>query len=182
MQDNKYAVTGWKRKSDDGFDFTLPSGQVCLIKKLRMETIAELGLMNDLDSFTGAIIPEPSKKAKGKGAKVLTEAEQERETMKAMLKDKESFNRMLVTVNKVVVACVLEPKVHEAPAPDGERDEDLVYTDDIEFEDKMLIFQEVFEGMSSFESFRKGQGDVVGTMAEVTSAEVPTKRAAELPE
>lgn len=184
MQDateNKYAVTGWKRKTgDDAFDFTLPSGQVCLIKKLRMETIAELGLMNDLDSFTGAIIPEPSKKAKGKGAKALTQEEQERESAKVMLKDKESFNRMLVTINKVVVACVVEPKVHVEP--EGDRDEDLVYTDDIDFEDKMLIFQEVFEGMSSLESFRKGSSDIVGTVAKVTSVKVPAQPAPELPE
>jgi len=182
MQDtteNKYAVTGWKRKGDNTFDYTLPSGQTCRLRKLNMETIAELGLMDELDTFTGSIQVTPSKKAKGKGAKPLTEEEQGAEVMKKMLKNKDAFIKMLGTINKVVVSCVVEPRVHPEPQDGSPRDEELVYTDDIEFEDKMLIFQEVFEGMSKMESFRPGQSDVVGTMAEVTSAQVPTERPAQ---
>lgn len=184
MQDtaeNKYAVTGWKRKSgDNSFDFILPSGQTCRLKKLSMETIAEMGLMDDLDTFTGAVLPTPpSKKAKGKGAKVLTEEEQNGEVMKSMLKNKEAFLKMLATVNRVVIGCVLEPQVLPEPAAGEDRDEELVYIDDIDFEDKMLIFAEVFDGMSKFESFRARQSDVMGTMAEVTSAAVPSERPAE---
>ena len=166
MQDtsaqNKYQATGWKKKSrETEFDLELPSGQLCRVKKLRMESIVELGLMNDLDTFTGAIAVDSkakkvTKAAETKAAKSFMES----------LTDKDKFAKLMGTVDKVVIATVLEPKVHADLAEGEEYNDDLVYLSDIEFEDKLHIFGTVFEGMGALGSFReRGQSDGVGAVA-----------------
>lgn len=175
MTENKYAVTGWAVQGDQQYDLQLPSGQLCLVRKLEMERIVELGIMDALDTFTNQIPMDNKKKSKK-----VQEGDEARAFMD-MLKNKEAFAKLQNTVNTVVMDCVVQPKIHALPEtnPDGDelepRDPTAVYIDALKFSDKMAIFQDVFDGMGEMSAFRPGQTDPVGTMAEVTSAPVQTK-------
>lgn len=164
---NKYNLTGWGVKSSLEFDIELPSGQTCLVKKLGMEKIVELGLMNDLDSFTGSILPDKKTSSK----KTAKQKEQEEEdTFLSALKDKERFGKMMSTVDKVVRACVIMPQVNAVPEKGFERLDGVVYVDNIDFNDKLTIFGKVFDGLGGMEPFRKGQEPAVGAVAESPGA------------
>lgn len=162
----QYGLTGWKQNKTNEFDVNLPSGQTCRVKKLTMEKIVELGLMNDLDSFTGSIMPK-DKTSKKKSAK-QEEKDAEAAFMDS-LKDRDKFGTMMNTVHKVVVSCVIIPQVSPAPAPGEPRDPERVYVDeDIDFNDKLALFGKIFDGLGGMESFREGSEPDVGAVAEVT--------------
>lgn len=163
---NKYSLTGWGKQSKE-FDIVLPSGQTCLVTKLQMEAIVELGLMNDLDSFTGSIIPD-KKSSKKKSAK--QEEQDTEDSFVNALKDKTQFSKMMGTIDKVVVACVVIPAVTHVPAEGEERRDDVVYTDMIDFNDKLTIFGKVFDGLGGMEPFRPGSEPALGAVAESPGA------------
>jgi len=57
--------------------------------------------------------------------------------------------------DQIAMRCVVEPKVHPVPENEKDRDDDLLYIDEIPEEDKMFIFQWVTGGTKDVEAFRK---------------------------
>lgn len=186
------SAKNWKKAS--GIDLELPSGNTCLIKRPGMEKLLAAGILPDnmtpiaLEAVQRAQDtpgkPTDHKKKKG------SESELDPELMKKFLEDENALVDIFASFDKVAAMCVIEPKVmyHLRPVVDGsgntrkdtkgrdvleeipaeERDEDIVYTDDVDMDDKTFIFNFVVGGSSDLEQFRNEYGDA---LADVQSRE-----------
>jgi hypothetical protein len=143
----------WKRSS--GEDLALPSGNVALVKRPGMLEFIKKGVVPDTLLPT---VDEAIKKGKG-----LPPSETEN-----LLKDPSKIAAMEEMMNKVVVLCVVEPEVRLHTDDDGDvipeadRDEDVIYTDDVDLEDKIFIFQFASGGTRDVERFRQESGIGLG--------------------
>lgn len=157
--EDRYAATAWG-SAPVPFEVELPSGQRCLVRKLQMEDVIRLNLIDALDTFSPQLMsddkPEQPKTIK--------------ETM-GLMGDPDKLDRLMESMDKVVVVCVVKPKVFHLPNPGEERVEGRAYIDYIGFEDKMTLFGEVFEGMSEAERFREEPTDGMGDVAAVEGSE-----------
>lgn len=178
-----YAVTSWgETASSEPFGITLPSGQRCLVRRLEMEDVLANGLLNNLDAFSSSLLDEAGS----------AKAESPEEVLGAF-QDKEKFGKLGDTINKIVLITVVKPSVFPLPV-EGDIDPETgllvgqinpmtgekitgrvkgrVYLDQINFMDKMFIFQSVFEGLNGLDRFREGQEAGLGTVEDVQA--VPT--------
>lgn len=135
----------WKRNK--GEELELPSGNVALVKRPGMETFLQEGLIPDT---LMPLINEAIAKGKGAPPEKLAEA----------TKDPKVIIEMMDAMDRVVAKVVIEPKVlwHKDSEgneiPETDRDEDLIYTDDVVFEDKSFIFNYAVGGTRDLERFR----------------------------
>lgn len=161
------AQAAWGSASADEFfiHINLPSGLACKAKKLEMEDIIELNLVNELDTFSSLFDDDEKKAAK--------EEESELDFVKR-LSEGGQFSRLKTTMNKVIVQTVVEPKVLPEPKDGESRVEGAAYVDRIGFADKMTIFGRVFEGLSAMSDFREGQDPGVGAVEEKPIVEGPS--------
>lgn len=165
MEQSKYAARGWKKKRQDTFEIEFPD-QVVLVRKLGIKEIIKAGLINDLDAFTGQLLPD--------GTKSGDDVNPNQIILDAM-KDEKKFSQFEETVDKVVMICVVEPKVYSVPPADHERDENKVYVDEIDIEDKMTIFGHCFSGMGDMSRFPGEQAGNLEPVAEVSGSPVATE-------
>jgi hypothetical protein len=157
---------------------------------LELEDVVELGMLDDIDSLTALVQTDhvdrvqQGRKPADRKPKKLTKAEEDKaeaEAFKNMLKDKDSFGKISGTMNKVVMACVLEPKILDPWIDDpnavtednptgrrkmdaNERDPEAAYLDYINLVDKIGIFHEVFGGMEKLQQFREATDKSVGAV------------------
>lgn len=161
---SRYTPTAWKKKEEETFDIELPSGQIILAKKLGMKEIIKTGMVAQLDTFTAQLLPDGTSSPEKDANRVILDA----------IKDEKKFEQLEQTINKVVLVCVLQPKVLPIPPEGYDRNPEAVYIDDISLDDKMYIFSIVFEGNGDMSQFREGQG---GDMAAVEAKPEPANSA-----
>ena len=151
---SKYAPKAWQ---SDRFDIECPSGQLCLARKLQMEDIVALGVIDEMDLFQ-------------EFAEAPSDAAQESSASLSLMQDKERFQRITKLVDKIVSTVVIEPPLvrpvktnsegEEVELPASEYEDGVVYTSFVEFPDKMHIFETVFAG-GTIEQFREGSSEAV---------------------
>lgn len=153
---SKYAPKQWQ---SDRFDIECPSGQLCLARKLQMEDIVRLGIIDEMDMFTefAATMGEAAG-AEGEDAAL------------DLVKDKERFSKVVEIVDKVVAEVVVEPKLtrpvkknkkgEEIPLPESEFKDGVIYTSFVDFNDRMHIFSTVFTG-ETIDQFREESEETV---------------------
>lgn len=171
----KYGKT-WK-KGGGSFDLDLPSGERCRVKRPGIQGLIKAGILQSIDSLTAIVQTETIPKAEGKPAV----------DVKDILADEQKFSKMLEMVDKIVCEVVLEPKVlptlvqafdqdgetlvgddGEAlmrEIEDDERDEDSIYVDYIDTEDKMFIMNFVVGGSKDLAQFRQKSKDAMGSLS-----------------
>jgi hypothetical protein len=173
------SAKSWKRNK--GEEITLPSGNVALVKRPGPQALLAEGVMPDV------LMPIVQQAiAKGKGMKP-------QDTSKLM-QDQDNIVQMLDSMDKLLCMVVVEPAVHYhrklvVPGKDGkiqgvdaveewvdipeeERDADAyVYTDEVDLEDKMFIFQYAVGGTRDLERFRSEQQAGVGNLPDVSGHE-----------
>jgi hypothetical protein len=174
----------WKGKSSSAkIELELPSGNVALVKRPGMPELMSKG------AFSDSLLPMVQKameQAQGRrGAKAAKmDASEIMTDPKKMADAFDSFDRVLVLT-------VLEPKVlyHRRQTertdeegkpvwediPEEERDEETLYTDDVELDDKMFIFQYVVGGTADLATFRQQQSEGVAALSDVSDVELPTE-------
>lgn len=163
--ETKIGLTGWGKKAlGESFEITCPSGQKCRVKKIKFEDLLDLGVLDNLDLFRAMLLSQ-SGTPESSGASEIKMLEQ--------FQDRGKRNRFLGTVNKVVQAGVVEPKV--AMIDDGGLTEGTVFVGDIDFQDKMFLFGVLYQGRAAkLNQFREAEADAVGGVAEGESVpEVP---------
>jgi hypothetical protein len=171
-KNDKYAVVkSWA--SDIFYDYELPSGQLCQLKKLQMEDLAKMNLVEMMDTFASLMAePDASKKAKGK-AKPKSVEEQNRERGLRLFENPERLAKVLETSNTVCIMAINQPKVHAAPADPEDRLEGVVYVDSIPFDDKIAVMNHVMDTLGGADSF-PGQGIPVGDLEDGESVQLPS--------
>lgn len=144
----------WKGKSQrKAQDLTLPSGNEAVIRRVPMESLLSSGVIPN--SLIEIITSQLSKNG---GDKPMTEAEKEKLMASQLESIKEDPTRLADLVkmtDNVCLAIVIEPAVHPVPEDEKERDEDLLYVDEVTMEDKMFMFSVAVGGNEDLEQFRE---------------------------
>jgi hypothetical protein len=165
---------------------TTPSGQTCLAKKVSIDDMLTKGILSDADALTASITQYTRTITKGgpKGEKT-----QELD-MGKMLGDTEAMGAIIGLADKALPHIVVSPvvKLHytrrtigktvvQKSIPPEDREQGVVYTDQIDFGDKMWLFEWAVGDMSRLLSFRGGSADAVAGVVDGTKSPRPAKRA-----
>lgn len=88
--------------------------------------------------------------------------------------DLDMVNDMYEMVNAVVVQVFVEPKCYPVPEAEDDRDDDLLYVDEVDDTDKMFLFQWASGGTSDLERFREEADADMASLAEIQGAGATT--------
>jgi hypothetical protein len=167
----------WKgKKAGSTFDLELPSGNVCKVRRTDMPTLLASGAFPD---SLMAIVSEKIDTATGKKDKPK---ELSTEEVQSVMGNPDQMVELFSSIDRLVPIVVVEPKVVNHKVEDGkdskgkpafrdltdeEREAlgDVVFTDEVDLEDKMFIFQFVVGGKSDVEGFRNELGSAVGDLS-----------------
>lgn len=178
------------KKSKETIDLTVPSGETCSIRKPDPVALVKAGLIDSLDSLTGLVKSEHIDRVQeGRGpSAVLTEAD-----LLEAVKDKDKLRAGFDLIDKVCEFVVVDPKLirpvkrdadgtpvlgedgKEIDLRDSERDPSLVYTDDVDFQDRVFIMTVAVGGSRDLEAFRQESNKFVGSLAGSQVVQVPSK-------
>lgn len=172
---DRYAPTAWK---SGRVELTLPSGQLCLVQRIPIARMAEDGIIDDFDSLS-ALVGEQhiSKKSRSHGPPQRQASKMQMDLqVKKMLGDPEQFQKVLRTVDKVVMAVVVMPKIQPVPDDDEERDPHAAYIDWVADDDKGFVMQWAFGGTKDLERFRRELVELGDGMDALEDLEAETQR------
>lgn len=151
------AAANWKgRRSGQAHSVTVPSGNVALCNRPGLDSFLRLGLIpNSLMGIVQRSIQEAQK------GKEVT-AKKMQDEMNKLMEDPTKLADVLDFADKVVCFICVSPKVL-MPPPEGEaRDENVLYADEVDMDDKMFLFQWAVGGTESVDTFREESGANVG--------------------
>jgi hypothetical protein len=167
-------------------DLTLPSGQTCRAKKVGLEGLLEMGILEKADSLT-AMVSQYTTEVKNNGPDGPTESKVDD---RAILRDPNAMKSIIEMVDRALPVIVTSPslrlhftevKVGKTTVtqmiPAAKREKGVVYTDQVGFEDKMFLFEWASGGLASFlGSASKSPADV-GNVVHVAKPKKSAKRA-----
>ena len=130
------AAKDWKKPEE----LELPSGNTCLVRRKPMGALLRSGRVPN------ALMPM-LKEAFKRGGKP--------EDIPPEIEGLDDMVDLYNKVDMVVVECVVNPKVLPVPPEGEDRDEDALYVDDIDDDDKMAVFNFAVSGVKDMESFRR---------------------------
>lgn len=147
---SRYAPTGWLSGGIGTLeDVTVPSGQLCLMRRPGVQGLMVAGVLHNVDSLS-AIVKEKHLTAEGKiDAKSLSE-------------DPADLEAIMHTVDRVICHCVVKPEIAMTPSDVTNRKSGVVYADMVDVGDKMFLFNYAVGGTRDLESFREGLAADVG--------------------
>lgn len=162
-------------------ELELPSGEVCLVKRVGMEQLLVAGVIPD--SLT-PMAQEAVNRGQGNKPKKTDAA-------KDMAANPEQIADAFLAFDKICAMVVQEPEVlwhlretgekddKDKPVlesiPASERNDDIVYTDEVDLMDKMFIFQFVVGGTRDLEKFREQYGESLESLAALEGVPDPAK-------
>jgi hypothetical protein len=161
-----------REKRVKGRPLTVPTGKTCLVKML--DSMQEFLSRGDVPN---AMLPLMQQAATGK-------VESAEEVSDMVLSDPGKLKDMFDLVDMVVVECVMEPPVAPIPQDDNGKvipphmreDDDTLYVDYIDLEDKMFIFNYALSGVSDLDQFRAQSGQSVVPLHSVEGVDASAER------
>lgn len=192
------SASDWKKQSSQLPLVETPTGKWIKFKRVGMTKFLEGGFLPD--SLAAAVRRE-IKSAKSKGGKRSSDTEIMQELTQDM--SPEDMMDMMASMDRIVVAVMVEPKfvwhrrlVHEEPddpsspvkldakgrevteeIPEEDRRDDVVYTDEMEQEDKNFVFQAAVGGSTDLARFRAQSAAVVDALSAGQGVEEAPERA-----
>lgn len=152
------SIAEWKRASKPA-PLKLPSGFVALVRVPGLSKLLSEGLI--ADTLT------PMAEAAVQRGKTGRSSEPTEADLVDLARDPQKIAQALDTFDKVLVYCVVEPRVTYYKDDDGviipedERDPDVLYSDEVDLEDKMFIFNVTVGGTKDLEKFRQQFSETV---------------------
>lgn len=153
------SASAWKKQTVQGTPLTVPSGNVCLVRAPGMSVFLKQGVIPN------GLMPM-IQDAMDKG-KVPDDASLDA-SLGAMLEDPEKLQQLVDLTDAVAVYCCLEPKLEHPPQEMNSvgvmvtvpfdnplRNPDVLYVDEVDFNDKMFIFTYAVGGTADLERFRQ---------------------------
>jgi hypothetical protein len=167
----------WKgrREANDSIELEVPSGNICLVRSLSIPEMLASGILSDsllpiVDSHVLKGQGKPPRDFKKKkdafGGTDPTPTISEVD----LLSDPEALARMFDGIDKALPKILIEPELRYHKGDDGEkipaseRDEDVLYTDEVDFNDKLFIFNFMVGGTANLEQFRGVASPVLGDL------------------
>lgn len=147
----------WK-KASAGTPLQVPSGNTALVRNSGMQVFLTKGLIPN------SLLPIVRKAMSGKEPEINLD-----DITEDQLAD------MVTLFDAITVHCVVEPAVLPVPADGEVRDSEALYVDDVDFDDKMFIFQWVVGGTRDLEQFRKEQAASMESLRGGTALEGQAK-------
>lgn len=144
-------ASAWKKRPSI---VTLPSGNNMRIRRASLQQFLVGGMIpNSLMS----IVQESIKTGNSRSVD---------DELKEIMNDPGKLAELMELMNSVTIFCALEPRVHPAPESEDDRDEALLYVDELDEADKTFIFNTAIGGTAELEQFRGApQGAVVALPA-----------------
>lgn len=143
-----YAVTSW---AESEYDFRVPSGQLCRMKKLRPEEMIGTDLLDRVTRLPG-FAEENIRKAEGRPPT-------------AAMPSKEALAEVIEVLDELLPLVVVKPKLWPEPTPEqanddpeldnSERRSGRVYVSDVELADRVAIMERAVGGVKRMDNFRK---------------------------
>jgi hypothetical protein len=180
---NAYGA-GWKKSKAEAYiDLECPTGTWCQIRKPNPRALVTLGFLDRLDTLNGVIQSKHIKRVKGE-AKIDTTS---------LIKDPTSLMGMLELADRVVEYVVIQPTVQRPYVSTGvdgegnpterqlrgdERDDEVIYTDELDDADKMFIFSLSAGGDPDLATFRKLYNESAANLGNVEQVAGSSKRVA----
>lgn len=160
-----YYQIGFGPIPDEALEQTLADlkegdGQIVRLHRLDMGDLLKLGIANEMDMMSKALM---ASEAKDQTAK---------EAVASAVQKADNYLQMQTMINLVASGGLLEPKVHPVPEHDNARQKGLMYVDEIPWDDRMELFSVIFE-TEGLSDFREEQDSSVGNVADVPSVSLP---------
>lgn len=134
------------KKRRNGILLALPSGITIKARKVELRTF--LDSPTDVPNPLLAVVEEAINKGQGMDMDKIIGKD-------GVQVDLSMVREMYDMVDKVVIAVCVEPQVHPNPEDEADRDDDLLYADEFDEEDKMFLFQWCQGGTSDIAQFRR---------------------------
>lgn len=165
VNEDEFAPTSWGNfaKFRKPFTFVTPSGQKCLLQRLDISDIMDLGLGAELDFLSKMLSKVSAGGEENVGSGVLTN-----------MGSGDNFSKMNKTLHLVLNRAILKPSVALPLTEGAERKEGVIYLDQFPFFEKMTIFGQVLN-FGAAESFREGSPDDVGNLADDANVPLPAE-------
>lgn len=153
-QSDPYAPTAWGGSAYE--DLRLPSGQLCLARKIGVEGLLKTGIVHDIDPLMGMVQMHQ--------ARVDGKQDESAQTKMAtdLLKDQEKMASLFHMMDRIVCAVSVKPEVKMTPNDVTRRKDGVIYTDMIDIKDKMFIMSWAMGGADGLVSFREQFEESVG--------------------
>ena len=163
------------KKRKKGAPLELPSGLIVVARRVELRAYLEQG---EVPNALMEIVEEALSKGREADISAIAGVEEGKVDLD-MVRD------MYEMVDGVVMEAIVEPKVHPLPTEDSEgeeidredreaieaaKDDDLLYVDEVEDEDKMFIFQWTTGGTADIATFRQ---EASASLAAVASGQKP---------
>lgn len=143
-------------------ELILESGQTCLAKKMSIDGMIESGMLAEADALTAQMTKYTRKVKGGKKADGVEIDEA------ALLRDSSGIQAMVALMDKALPHIVISPVVRlhytetkvgkttvTKTIPLDEREEGVIYTDQVDFADKAELFNWAAGGLAAMLQFRK---------------------------
>lgn len=171
---DKYAATAWGGELFE--DLVVPSGQLCQVRRPGMQGLISRGILDKVDLLTSMVNDQHLSRVQG-GKKVT-----DQDHLADVTSDPSKLLGLLDSVDRVAEYVVVQPALvrpvksvdgKEVPLSDDERAEGVVYTDMVDLEDKMFIFNFAVGGTRDVARFREQSQAVMGGLDAVQDVAVP---------
>lgn len=139
-------ASSWK-KSAKGMPLEVPSGNTALVRNIGLQALVKQG---EIPNLLLPIVQQAMQQQKEPSKAQM------QEMAATMAQDPAQLLQLVEFVDSIVLQCVIEPKVSPVPENELDRDEDTLYVDEVDWEDKLFISQWVMGGTRDLESFREG--------------------------
>jgi hypothetical protein len=164
-------------------DLVVPSGATCRARRAALEDMMAMGVLPQLDRLT-ALVDQKHIKRVNKGSAAIT-PEDEQLDVASLTKDPKSLMAVVTMADRIIEYSVLEPKLvrpvkrddqgqpvtdaqgNDVPLPDEDRVPGTVYTDTVQMDDKMFLFNWTIGGSSDLDRFRAERDAAVGNSRDV---------------
>lgn len=156
-----YRVAAQSRVIEDlplpSFDEDGKTHNVCRVRRPDPLEMVGAGLLDHFDSLTAIIQTEHFDRVDGKKAEDLTPEErqaQELAQLQALAKDPKALKGMLGLIDSLVAVTLVEPAASAPPEDDADREEGVLYADEIDLSDRFAILEYALGGVNSLRGFR----------------------------
>jgi hypothetical protein len=166
--EEKYSPTTWGAGASGEVleDITVPSGQLCLVRRPGVEGLLKAGVLHQLDTLTQLV----QSNLDGKSTNVTDE------TVMGIMNDPEKLASMMQVLDKILIYIVVKPEIQSTPDDVTRRENGVIYADMVDLMDKMFLMNYAVGGTRDLERFRGEHADAMGSLAAVQGGAQASKR------
>jgi len=168
--EDPYSPKQWGSSAGPGVeDLTCPSGQRALVRRPGVAGLIAAGVLHDIDTLSQIVDEKHVKRVAGQPVV-------DKDTLAA---DPDALANVMHVVDRVTAYVVLRPPVKMAPNDPTSREDGVIYTDMVDLEDRMFIFNFAVGGTRDLEKFRRESGVALGNVDDEQGSVVQAEPAAQ---